>query len=293
MMIMERLKNSQLIVTNEGAIYHLNVRPENIADTIILVGDPGRVAVISEKFDAIEFQMQNREIFTHTGRIGNKRLTVMSTGMGPDNIDIVLNELDALVNIDLENKTIKEKHTPLNIIRLGTAGAVQKEIPVDSFVMSKYGLGLDGLMNFYKPDIPIFELEMMQSLIEQTQWPEALAKPYIVKSSENLAERIGYDMLQGITATAPGFYGPQGRHLRMKLQYPDFNQRLEAFRFGDEKIINFEMETSALYGLGRSLGHNVLTICAIIANRVTEDYSANHHIPVGKLIDILLDRITS
>ncbi len=290
---MERLKDSQLIVTNEGAIYHLNIQPENIADTIILVGDPGRVAVISQKFDAIDFRMQNREIFTHTGRIGDKRLTVMSTGMGPDNIDIVLNELDALVNIDLKNKTIKEKHTSLTIVRLGTSGAVQKEIPVDSFVMSKYGLGLDGLMNFYKPDSNIFELEMMHSLIEQTQWPEALSKPYIVKGSENLAEKIGFDMLQGITATAPGFYGPQGRQLRMKLHYPDFNKKLEAFRYGDEKIINFEMETSALYGLGRSLGHNVLTICAIIANRVTEKYSTNHNIPVGKLIDTLLDRITS
>jgi len=290
---MERLKDSQLIVTKEGAIYHLNVQPENIANTIILVGDPGRVAVISKRFDAIDFQMQNREIFTHTGRIGNKPLTVMSTGMGPDNIDIVLNELDALVNIDLKNKTIKNEHTSLNIVRLGTSGAVQKEIPVDSFVMSKFGLGLDGLMNFYKPDSNIFELEMTQSLIEQIQWPEALSKPYIVKGSESLAEKIGFDMLQGITATAPGFYGPQGRELRMKLQYPDFNQKLEAFRFEGEKIINFEMETSALYGLGRSLGHNVLTICAIIANRVTEDYSADHNKPVSKLIDTLLDRIIS
>ena len=293
LMIMEKLKNSQLIVTKEGAIYHLNLRPENIADNIIIVGDPGRVANISKYFDEVEFRMQNREINTHTGRIGNMRLTVMSTGMGPDNIDIVLNELDALVNIDLENKTIKEEHTSLNIVRLGTSGAVQKEIPVDSFVMSKYGLGLDGLMNFYKPNGSIFEMEMMQALVEQIQWPEDWAKPYIVKGSESLAEKIGFDMLQGITATAPGFYGPQGRNLRMKLNYPEFNQKLENFRFGEEKIINFEMETSALYGLGKSLGHNVLTICAIIANRVTEDYSADHHKPVGKLIELLLDRFTS
>lgn len=290
---MERLKNSQLIITKDGAIYHLNLRPENIADSIILVGDPGRVATISKHFDAIEFQGQNREMNTHTGRIGNKRLTVMSTGMGPDNIDIVLNELDALVNIDLQNKTLKKEHTPLNIIRLGTSGAVQKEIPVDSFVMSKYGLGLDGLMNFYKTDDSIFELEMMQALMEQTQWPSVWAKPYIVKGSEILAEKIGFDMQQGITATAPGFYGPQGRQLRMKLNFPDFNQKLEAFRYGDEKILNFEMETSALYGLGRSLGHNVLTVCAIIANRVTEDYSADHHKPVGKLIELVLNRLTS
>lgn len=290
---MENLKNSQLIVSKDGAIYHLNVKPENIADTIILVGDPGRVSTISKYFDTIEFQGQNREINTHTGRIANKHLTVMSTGMGPDNIDIVLNELDALVNIDLQNKTIKEKHSSLNIVRLGTSGAMQKEIPVDSFVMSKYGLGLDGLMNFYRPEIPIFELEMMQALTEQTNWPDALAKPYIVKGSDILAEKIGFDMLQGITATAPGFYGPQGRQLRMKLNFPNFNQKLEDFRFEGEKILNFEMETSALYGLGRSLGHNVLTVCAIIANRVTENYSADHHKPVGKLIELLLDRLTS
>lgn len=290
---MERLKNSQLIVTPKGSIYHLDLRPENIADTIIIVGDPGRVEKISAKFDGIEFQGQNREIKTHTGRIGQKRLTVMSTGMGPDNIDIVLNELDALVNIDLQEKTIKPNHTALNIIRLGTSGAVQKEIPVDSFVMSKYGLGIDGLLNFYDPEPEIFETEMMQAFVEQTRWPAEWTSPYIVKSSDVLAEKIGFDMIQGITATAPGFYGPQGRKLRIQLKYPDFNQRIEAFRFGEEKIVNYEMETSALYGLGRSLGHNVLTICAVIANRVIEEYSTDHKKTVGKLIDVLLERISS
>jgi uridine phosphorylase len=290
---MERLKNSQLIVTNDGAIYHLNLRPENIADTIIIVGDQGRVASISNYFDKIDFKGQNREIVTHTGWIGKKRLTVMSTGMGPDNIDIVLNELDALVNIDLKEKVKKEKQKSLNIVRLGTSGAMQKDIAVNSFVMSKYGLGLDGLMNFYKPDKPIFELDMIDSLIKQTDWPKEWAKPYIVKCSDTLAEKIGFDMIQGITATAPGFYGPQGRTLRMNLNYPDFNQKLESVRFGDERIVNFEMETSALYGLGRSLGHNVLTICAIIANRVTEEFSTDHHKPIRELIELLLDRISS
>ncbi len=290
---MEKLKSTQLIVTEDGRIYHLNLRPENIADTIIVVGDPGRVSTISKHFDDIEFQGQNREINTHTGRIGNKRLTVMSSGMGPDNIDIVVSELDALVNIDLKNKTIKPHHKALNIIRLGTSGAVQKDIEVDSYVMSKYGLGLDGLMNFYQVPEGIIEKEMCKAVIEQTGWPSDFADPYIVKCSENLAKKIGFDMYQGITVTAPGFYGPQGRNLRMGLHYPDFNQKLEKFRFNDERILNFEMETSALYGLGRSLGHNVLTVCAVIANRITETYSANHQKPVERLIKLLLERITN
>ncbi len=292
MKFMEKLKNSQLIVTAEGAIYHINIRPENLAENIIIVGDPGRVEKISQHFDAIEFQAQNREIKTHTGRIGAKRITVMSTGMGPDNIDIVLNELDALVNIDLQNKTVKKEHKSLNIVRLGTSGAVQKEIPVDSFVASKYGLGLDGLMNFYNPPQGIIEKEMVDVLIEQTRWPKEWARPYIVKGTESLMTKIGFDMLQGITATAPGFYGPQGRILRMKLAQPDFNQRIEAYRFGEEKIFNYEMETSALYGLGRSLGHNVLTVCLVIANRITEDYSANHHRKIEELIKVVLERLS-
>jgi len=290
---MEKLKDSQLIVNAEGAIYHLNLKPEQIADTIIIVGDPGRVSTISKHFDKIEYKGQNREIMTHTGRIGKKHISVMSTGMGPDNIDIVLNELDALVNIDLKERIRKSEHKSLNIVRLGTSGAVQADVPVDSFVMSKYGLGIDGLMNFYETANGILETEMNEALIKHTNWPADLAKPYIVKSSENLAEKIGFDMLQGITATAPGFYGPQGRQLRMGLKYPDFIQRLESFTYNDERILNFEMETSALYGLGRSLGHNVLTVCAVIANRITETYTKDHHPPINRLIQILLERLTS
>lgn len=289
---MQKLKNTQLIVTAEGAIYHLNLKPENLADTVIIVGDPGRVPTISKYFDEIEFQGQNREINIHTGRIGKKRLTVLSSGMGPDNIDIVINELDALANIDLDRKTIKPEHKALNLIRLGTSGAVQKDIEVDSFVMSRYGLGLDGVMNFYKVPDGIIEKEMCASVKEQIAWPEQIAQPYIVKCTEGLAKKIGFDMHQGITVTAPGFYGPQGRTLRMELNFPDFIQKLETFRFKDERILNFEMETSALYGLGRSLGHNVLTICAIIANRITEEYSSNHHKPVETLIKLLLERIS-
>ena len=290
---MQKLKDTQLIVTKEGAIYHLNLKPENIADTIIIVGDPGRVPVISKHFDHIEFKGQNREINTHTGRIGNKRLTVLSSGMGPDNIDIVINELDALANIDLKEKTINPDPKVLNLIRLGTSGAVQKDIEVDSFVMSKYGFGLDGLMNFYNPSESVFERDMERAIVEQLDWPKQLADPYIVKCSENLASQIGFDMHQGITVTAPGFYGPQGRTLRMKLNFPDFNEKLESFHYQNERILNFEMETSALYGLGKSLGHNVLTICAVIANRITETYSSDSHQPINKLINLLLERLTA
>jgi len=237
---MQKLKNTQLIVTAEGAIYHLNLKPENLADTVIIVGDPGRVPTISKYFDEIEFQGQNREINTHTGRIGKKRLTVLSSGMGPDNIDIVINELDALANIDLGNKTIKSEHKALNLIRLGTSGAVQKDIEVDSFVMSKYGLGLDGVLNFYKVPDGIIEKEMCVSVEEQIEWPEQIAQPYIVKCTDGLAKKIGFDMHQGITVTAPGFYGPQGRTLRMGLNFPDFIQKLETFRYKDERILNFQ-----------------------------------------------------
>lgn len=291
--MMQKLKDTQLIVTAEGAIYHLNLKPENLADTVIIVGDPGRVPTISKYFDEIEYQGQNREIKTHTGRIGKKRLTVLSSGMGPDNIDIVINELDALANIDLLNKTVKPKHKALNLIRLGTSGAVQKDVAVDSFVMSKYGLGLDGVMNFYHVPEGINENEMCASVKEQINWPEQLAQPYIVRCTDDLATKIGFDMHQGITVTAPGFYGPQGRTLRMELKFPDFIHKLETFRYKDERILNFEMETSALYGLGRSLGHHTLTICAVIANRITEEYSSNHHKPVEALIKLLLERITA
>ncbi len=289
---MEKLKESQLIINPDGTIYHLKLRPENIAETIIVVGDPQRVQKVSKHFDKIEFKNQNREIITHTGYLNKKRLTVISSGMGPDNIDIVLNELDALVNIDLKKRIKKSTHTSLNIIRLGTSGAIQSDIPIDSFGLSTYGLGLDGLLNFYLINKDILENDMMNAFIKHTHWSDKLPKPYVVKCSESLAEKIGKGMIKGITATAPGFYGPQGRVLRLKLQYPDLNKKIETFSFNNERIINFEMETSALYGLGKLLGHNIITVCAIIANRVNEKYSKNHKKPIKKLTELLLERLT-
>jgi len=290
---MKRIEESQLIVNSEGKIYHLDLRPENIADTIILVGDPQRVPKISKYFDKIEFKNINREIATHTGYINGKHLSVISTGMGTDNIDIVLNELDALANIDLNKRVVKEKHTSMNLIRLGTSGAVQKDIEIDSFAVSKYGLGLDGLLRYYDASTSVCEEEMLSEFYKQTDWPKDLSKPYVVKCTENLLDKIGDGMISGITATAPGFYGPQGRALRLKLKYPDLIDRIGTYNFRGERVINFEMETSALYGLGKMLGHNVLTVCAVIANRITEKYSKDYQKTINNLIEIVLERVSA
>lgn len=216
----------------------------------------------------------------------------MSTGMGPDNIDIVLNELDALANIDLDKRTAKTDHRKLNIIRLGTSGAMQGDIPVDSFVASAYGLGIDGVLNFYKKTSEIIENEMNNEFISQTNWPGFLAKPYMVKASDELMKKLAFDMIQGITATAPGFFGPQGRELRGELAIPDLNERLTRFAFKNNRITNFEMETSALYGLGKILGHETLTICVIIANRIAKQFSKDYKPLMEKLITTVLERLT-
>lgn len=284
---------SELILHPDGSIYHLKIKPEHLADTIILVGDPNRVEIISSFFDSIEYKGNNREIYTHTGSYNNKRLTVMSTGMGTDNIDIVMNELDALVNIDLNSRKIKEKQKVLNIVRLGTSGAIQPEIPLNSFIISEYGLGLDGLLYFYNIQNEAIDNKLTFDFIEFSQWPKELPKPYAVKASKDLMEKLGEGMIKGITATAPGFYGPQGRSLRLELAYPDLINKLEEFRFDSLKISNFEMETSALYGLGKLLGHNTVTVCVAIANRKRHEYNQNYKEAINDLIKQLLARITA
>ncbi|MCK5338736.1 MAG: nucleoside phosphorylase, partial [Bacteroidales bacterium] len=220
---MKRLKESELILNPDGSLYHLLLRPEHLAGKIILVGDPQRVPLVSSFFDKVEFKFENREIITHTGYLNNVRLTVMSTGMGPDNIDIVMNELDALVNVDLNTRTIKEKHTSLDIVRLGTSGALQADIPIDSFAMATHGLGIDGLLHFYKHG-DIGDEKMAGAFEKQVQWPKALPAPYAVKGSESLEAMLGEGFIKGITITAPGFYGPQGREIRLKAAYPDMNE---------------------------------------------------------------------
>jgi len=287
------IAESELILNPDGSIYHLKLKPENIANDIIVVGDPGRVETISNRFDRVEFRQANREIVTHTGYIGQKHITVMSTGMGTDNLDIVINELDAICNIDLKTRIPKESHRSLNIYRLGTSGSLQKDIPVDTFVASSHGLGLDGLMWFYGSVNKVIDKGLTNAFLKDTAWPLDLPKAYIVPASDNLINTIGKDYLKGITATAPGFFGPQGRVLRIPLAYPNLNQQISGFTYQGLRVTNFEMETSALYGLSKSLGHQAMTVCAIIANRERKEYSKDYKITVSKLIDSLLGNIQS
>ncbi len=288
---MGNLEESELILRPDGRIYHLDVHPEEIADTIVLVGDPGRVSLVSSLFDRVDVQRSNREIITHTGVYKGKHLTVMSTGMGTDNIDIVINELDALVNIDLKKRQLKEDHTSLKIIRLGTSGALQKDVQVDSLVLSEYGLGLDGLLSFYEGGNTIIDHEMTDAFISQTDWSCSLPKPYIVKAPGVLFDKLRDGLTVGVTATAPGFYGPQGRVLRLKAAFPDLNERLNAFNYHGKRIVNFEMETSAIYSMCGLMGHHAATVCAVIANRLSRTYSKDYKKTVEEMIRLVLDKL--
>jgi uridine phosphorylase len=289
---MTKIAASELVLNKDNSIYHLNLHPHQIAKDIIVVGDPGRVKTISDYFDNIEHKVSNREIITHTGTLNGKNLTVMSTGMGTDNIDIVLNELDALMNIDLENRVLKEEHTSLNIIRLGTSGSLQNDIPVDSIVISEYGLGLDGLMNYYDFKQTDEEIQLLKEFYSQINYSKTFAQPYFVKASSDLYNKLKDGCISGITATASGFYGPQGRTLRIPLKEKQLNEKLRDFKLDNNRITNFEMETSALYGLSRALGHNSCTVCAIIANRFLGTGSDNYKLVVQKLIEETLYKLT-
>ena len=282
---------TELIITEEGRIYHLDLLPEDIGENIILVGDQERVPTISKYFDRIELKRSKREFVTHTGLINNKRVSVISTGIGCDNIDIVVNELDALVNIDFEKKVVKKDHQTLNIIRIGTCGALQKEIPVDQFVLSTYGLGFDGLLAFYNPIYEDDEKALQKAFLQQIPWPKDANQPYFVRGSKILSEKIGKGMHHGITATANGFYGPQGRSLRLKTKLPDMNKFLNRFDYKNQKILNFEMETSALYGLSAMLGHHACTVCAVIGNRFSNTFSKDYKKAVENLVTTVLKRI--
>lgn len=286
------IPETELILNPNGSVYHLQLLPEHIAENIIIVGDQGRVATVSKYFDTIEVKIQNREFVTHIGTFKGKKIMVLSSGIGTDNIDILINELDAAVNIDLKTRTIKENKTKLNIIRIGTSGALQADIPVDNYVVSSYGLGFDGLLNYYKDLKHVNDNVVSEAFIKQTNWDKNLPYPYAIKGSETLIDKIGFDQIKGITATAPGFYGPQGRQLRLSPWVADFNQQLTDFNLKGLRITNFEMETSALYGLGKLLGHETCTICAIIANRVAKKYSKDYHPAVENLIQLVLERLT-
>jgi uridine phosphorylase len=287
----ERIAESELILNDRGAVYHLDVRPEELADTIITVGDPDRVPAVSRHFDKVETQRQHREFVTHTGYIGKKRITVVSTGIGTDNIDIVLNELDALVNIDFNSRTVKPVLTRLQIIRLGTCGSLQERLPVDSFVVSSHGLGLDNLMPWYNFENTAAEKELLAAFREQVALKEGTASPSLFSAAESLAGRFTAGFHTGITVTCPGFYAPQGRALRGPLSHPGLLDQLTAFKHTPHFISNFEMETSGIYGLGRVLGHDCLSISAIVANRVSQEFSKDGGKAVADLIKTSLEVI--
>jgi uridine phosphorylase len=281
---MGRIAESELIINPRGAIYHLDLRPEELAGTVITVGDPDRVKEISKHFDSIEVKSHHREFITHTGYVGKKRLSVLSSGIGPDNIDIVMNELDALANIDFETRQVRNKLSSLNVIRLGTSGSLQADIPVDSFVASTHGLGIDNLLNFYRLEQNEEEKQLLHSFITHTQQHGQVGYPYVSGAAASLIKHFVNGFHQGITVTCPGFYGPQGRILRLGLRNPDLVNRLTDFRFGQHRITNFEMETSAIYGLGKLMGHNCLALNAIVANRIAKDFSKDGKAAVEKMI---------
>lgn len=290
---MQRIAESELIINARGAIYHIDLRPEELAHNIIIVGDPDRVGMVSKYFDKIEVKRQHREFVSHTGFVGNKRITCTSTGIGPDNIDIVLNEFDALVNIDFDSRTIKKDLTSLNIMRIGTSGSLQADVPVDSWVAGTHGLGLDNLLNYYRLEHNEQEKELLQSFVTQTQLHSQICNPYISLASASLLKHFVDGFHQGITVTCPGFYGPQGRILRLGIRNPELIDRLTQFRFGQHRITNFEMETSAIYGLGRLLGHHCLSLNAIIANRIAKEFTKDAHSLVDGLIKKVLETISS
>jgi len=288
------IKSSELIINSDGSIFHLHLRPEQLADHIILVGDPGRVELISRLFSNIEFHVQNREFVSITGSYNGKRITVLSTGIGTDNIDIVLNELDALANINFETREINTKHRKLNLIRIGTSGGLQDYLPVNSFVVSHKAIGFDGLLNFYAQRNEVSDLDFEAAFKKHTGWNKQLTSPYVVNCSNDLFSKIhNKDTFSGVTISAPGFYGPQGRILRLPLADPGLNEKIESFSYSGQKITNFEMECSAIYGLSKLLGHEALTVCLIIANRISKEANSSYHESIEKLINLVLNRLTS
>lgn len=282
---------SELILNPDGSVYHLHLRPENLADTVITVGDPDRVAQVSKHFDSIEFSTAKREFVTHTGRIGNKRLTVLSTGIGTDNIDIVMNELDALVNIDLKDRELKSQTRSLNIIRVGTSGGLQEELGVDSLLVSEYAIGMDGLMNFYHTEANYSA--MVEGLVAHLGSSDNIVKPYIAEGSKELIDLFDDSIKRGITVTCTGFYGPQGRQLRLRPAIDDFIPKLQSFNHEGKVLTNFEMETAGIYGMSNILGHRCCSVNLIIANRATGQFSSDPGKAVEGMIEKVLASITA
>lgn len=289
---MKHFPPSELIINSDGSIFHLHLKPEQLADNVILVGDPGRVSLVAENFDSQECSVSSREFNTITGSYKGKRISVISTGIGTDNIDIVMNELDALSNIDFETRTEKPEFRQLTIIRIGTSGGMQAEIPLGSFLISEKSIGFDGMLNFYAGRDSVSDLKFENALKKHLVWNKQLAAPYVVDADVELVNRIGKDdMLRGVTISANGFYGPQGRVLRIDLADMHLNDKIESFRYGNYKITNYEMESSAIAGLSKLMGHKAMTVCCIIANRRVEAAITDYKPYIEKLVQIVLERI--
>jgi uridine phosphorylase len=287
------IKESELIINSDGSVFHLHLKPENISGNIILVGDQNRVGEIANFFNPVEFSVKNREFNSVTGVYNNKRFTVISTGIGTDNIDIVLNELDALVNIDLKTRAVREQKKSLNIVRIGTSGSMQQDLPVNSWLVSQKSIGFDGLLNFYAEKEKYCDLAFEEAFKKFTGWIGSLPDPYVADASDRLLSKFpAAEFKRGVTISAPGFYGPQGRVIRLSTSMPGLNSSVEQFRYNNMKITNFEMESSAIYGLSRMLGHEALTVCLIIANRITGDANNNYYDEMKKLIKKVLDTLT-
>ena len=290
---MKHFPPSELIINGDGSIFHLHLKPEQLADNIILVGDPGRVALVASFFDSQEFSVSSREFNTITGTYKGKRISVISTGIGTDNIDIVVNELDALANIDLETRTEKPEFRQLTMVRIGTSGGMQPDIPLGSFLISEKSIGFDGMINFYEGRDAVSDLEFEAAMVQHLDWNKQLAAPYVVDNDPELIERIGKDdMIRGVTISANGFYGPQGRVLRLNIQDEELNSKMDNFEFEENRITNLEMETGAIYGLGKLLGHECLSLNAIIANRASGTFSEDPYKAVDELIEYTLDKIS-
>ena len=288
---MKRIAESELILNPDGSVYHLNLHPENIGDTIIFVGDQNRVPKVAKHFDSIEFETQKREFRTITGYLKGRKITVMSTGIGPDNIDIVVNELDALVNIDLKTRTVKKELKSLTIVRIGTSGSLQVDIPVDNYVLAKYGLGFDGMLHAYDCE-HILEKDIEDAFIKHTNYSPRKSRPYIVSNNAEIELKLTSDKIfKGITGTAGGFYGPQGRILRLAIQDNDLNNKIDSFDFNGIQVTNLEMETSAIYGLAKLLGHKAVSMNCIIANRANGTFSEDPYKAVEGLIKYTLNKL--
>jgi uridine phosphorylase len=286
------MKATDLIINPDGSIYHLKLRPEELPDLVLVAGDPARIRNISKNFDNIEFRRTNREFVSHAGTLNGRRILALSTGIGPDNIDIVMNELDALANIDFKTRTIKDKLRRLQIIRIGTSGTFHPDIRVGSLAVATHGLGLDGSLNFYRKLQEVKDGPLTRAFLEQTSWPTHLPIPYIISGSEALVRKIDAGEVRGIAATGAGFYGPQGRELRLAQSFPGLFRALADFRHDQIRVVNFEMETSSLYGLGRMLGHETASICVILANRATGEYNKSDKV-IQRMIRHVLEHMTN